>query len=219
MTPQKQANLCSNTPQSDTTMTVPNLAENSFGQGTDFVTPLQMMVINNTVADDGKLMRPSIIEKIVDPTNQSTLQTFNATLLDQPISATAAQGVRDAMYGVNECGSGSLTAVQLSYPFTRWSVVGKTGTAQVPGEDATHGGDSWFITEAPYVYQSDTIPRITITAMKEFGGEGAYANGPLLRDDYEQIFSQVLTDVPVPALPPGGSGPAFCNQTGLLQSK
>jgi penicillin-binding protein A len=217
VTPQKQENLCSDNPQTETPLTVPALAEGAFGQGKDFVTPFQMMLINNVAADDGKLMSPTILQKIVDPTNQAILQAFSANLLSQPVSTATAQGVRDAMYGVNECGSGSLARVQLSYGYTRWSVIGKTGTAEVPGETATRGGDSWFITQAPYVYQSDTIPRITITAMKENGGEGAYANGPMLRDDYEQIFSQVLTDVQVPAAPPGGVN--FCYQSGFLQAK
>jgi penicillin-binding protein A len=213
-----QANLCTYDQQNDIPLTIPNLAENSFGQGTDFVTPLQMMLINNVAADDGNLMQPTIIQKIVDPKNQSVLRAFSPVLLSQPISASAAQGVRDAMYGVNQCGSGSLTLVKLSYGYTPWSVIGKTGTAQVPEQAGQNlGGDSWFITQAPYVYQSNEIPRITITAMKENGGEGAYANGPMLNQDYGQIFSQVITNVPTPAAPPGGYN--FCYQTGFLQNK
>ncbi|MEO7019160.1 MAG: penicillin-binding transpeptidase domain-containing protein [Ktedonobacteraceae bacterium] len=214
VTPQK--NLCSNSPQANTPLSVPTLASDSFGQGTDFVTPFQIMVVNNVAADDGKLMRPSLIQKIVDPKNASILQQFSPTLLSQVVSATTAQEVRDAMYGVVSCGSGSLTKVQLSYPFTPWGVIGKTGTAQVnqdvPG--TLLAGDSWFMTAAPYVYQSNQIPRITITAMKENGGEGAYANGPMLRDIYSQIFSTVLTDTPKPT-PPSNN---FCVNTGFLQT-
>ena len=60
---------------------------------------------------------------------------------------------------------------------------------------------SWFITAAPYTYQSNDIPPITITAMKENGGEGAYANGPMLRDDYAQIFKDVMPNVQTPPPP------------------
>lgn len=213
-----QSSLCTYNQQKDVPITIPDLAENSFGQGTDFVTPLQMMLINNVAADDGKLMQPAIIQKIIDPKTKTVLKSFSATQLSQPISAASAQGVRDAMYGVNQCGSGSLNLVQLSYGYTPWSVIGKTGTAQVP-EQATKnvGGDSWYVTQAPYVYQSNTIPALTITAMKENGGEGAYANGPMLNQDYGQIFSTVLTNVPKPSPPPGGYN--FCYQTGFLQAK
>jgi penicillin-binding protein A len=121
--------------------------------------------------------------------------------------------VCDAMYGVNECGSGSLPVVQLSYPYTSWEVIGKTGTAQVPNgpNGQVLPGDSWYLTQAPYIYQSGQIPPITITAMKENGGEGAYANGPMLRDIYNQIFSKVMTNVHTNPVPPGGYG--FCTGT------
>lgn len=214
VTPQK--NLCTYNEQPDTPMTVPNLAEGSFGQGTDFVTPLQMALVDNVAADDGKLMRPTIIQKIVDPKTGTVLQSFSPQLLRQVVSATTAQQVRDAMYGVTACGSGSLIRVQLSYPYTPWAVIGKTGTAQVPQTDPNKviPGDSWFITAAPYTYQSNSIPPITITAMKENGGEGAYANGPMLRDDYAQIFKNVMTNVQVPQ-PPAQD---FCVANNFLQN-
>jgi len=72
--------------------------------------------------------------------------------------------------------------------------------------------ESWFITAAPYVYQSNGLPALTIVAMKENGGEGAYANGPMLRNIYNSIFSQGLINVQQPPPP----DPNFCTNTGLL---
>ena len=65
---------------------------------------------------------------------------------------------------------------------------------------------------APYVYQSGDEPAITIVAMKENGGEGAYANGPMLRNLYNTIFSQGWIKVQQPPAP----DPNFCVNTGLL---
>ena len=59
------------------------------------------------------------------------------------------------------------------------------------------------------------IPRITIVAMKEHGGEGAYANGPMLRAIYDTIFTQVIKDVPRSPAPDQN----FCGNTGLLQPR
>jgi penicillin-binding protein A len=215
VTPLPQSGLCSYKPQTFTDLNNPQLASDSFGQGTDFVTPLQMALINNAAAADGKLMRPTIIQKIFDPQTKTTLQSFSPTLLKQVISANTAQQVRDAMYGVSACGSGSLARVQLSYPYTPWAVIGKTGTAQVPDVNGqVQPGDSWFITAAPYTYQSNAIPPITITAMKENGGEGAYANGPMLRDDYAEIFKDVMPSVQTPAAPAND----FCVANNFLQN-
>jgi cell division protein FtsI/penicillin-binding protein 2 len=114
------------------------------------------------------------------------------------------------MYGVVRCGSGSLTQVQLTG--SKWSIIGKTGTAQVDNTGKTPA-ESWFITQAPYVFQSNHVPRIAIVAMKENAGEGAFANGPMLRAIYESIFTQVIKDVPHSPAP----DPNFCFNTGLLQ--
>jgi len=208
VTPQR--NLCPLNAPAETPLSVKQLAENSFGQGVDFMTPMQMALINDVIASNGKLMRPTLVYKIVDP-NQTVLQPFNPQVLSTPISATAATQMRDAMYGVVRCGSGSLTKVQLS--FSPWSVIGKTGTGQVDNTGQTPA-QSWFITQAPYAYQSGQLPRIAIVAQKEHGGEGAYANGPMLTNIYNAIFSQVITNVPQPPAP----DPNFCSNTGLLQA-
>lgn len=210
VTPQR--NLCPLNAPAETSLSVKQLAENSFGQGVDFMTPMQMALINDVVANNGELMRPTLVYKIVDP-NQTVLQSFNPQVLSTPISATTATQMRDAMYGVVRCGSGSLTKVQLS--FSPWSVIGKTGTGQVDSTGTTPA-QSWFITQAPYVYQSGSgqLPRIAIVAQKEHGGEGAYANGPMLTNIYNAIFSQVITNVPQPPAP----DPNFCYNTGLLQA-
>ena len=210
VTPQR--NLCPLNAPAETPLSVKQLAENSFGQGVDFMTPMQMALINDVVANNGQLMRPTLVYKIVD-LNQTVLQSFNPQVLSTPISATTATQMRDAMYGVVRCGSGSLTKVQLS--FSPWSVIGKTGTGQVDSTGTTPA-QSWFITQAPYAYQSGSgqLPRIAIVAQKEHGGEGAYANGPMLTNIYNAIFSQVITNVPQPPAP----DPNFCNNTGLLQA-
>lgn len=208
VTPQPQSDLCQYSPPAETPLSVKQLAENAFGQGVDYVTPLQMSLMDDAAANNGQLMRPTLISKIVDPSG-SVIRSFTPTLLGTPISSTTATELRDAMYGVVACGSGSLSLVQLSYPYSPWSVIGKTGTGEVNG---TVPAQSWFITAAPYQYQSGEIPPLTIVAMKEHGGEGAYANGPMLRDIYNAIFTQV-DKIPTPPAP----SPNFCYNTGLLQ--
>jgi penicillin-binding protein A len=210
VTPQPQKNLCATTAPPETALSVVQLAENSYGQGVDFMTPMQMSLFDNAAANDGQLMRPTLIEKIVDP-SQSVLKSFSATSLGNPITGQTATEMRDAMYSVVACGSGSLNRVQLSYQYAPWSIIGKTGTGQVDVTGKTPA-ESWFITAAPYTYQSNDKPAITIVAMKENGGEGAYANGPMLRNIYNSIFSQGLIKVQQPPAP----DPNFCTNTGLL---
>lgn len=206
-----QSHLCQATPPNPTSLSEVQLAEDAFGQGVDNITPLQMALINNTVANNGHMMRPTLIYKIVDQ-DHTILQSFNPVELGTPISDTTASEVRDAMYGVIQCGDGSLTQAQLIG--SNWSIIGKTGTGNQFDNTGKTPAQSWFITQAPYVYQSEPLPRITIVAMKENAGLGAFANGPMLRTIYDRIFSEVLKDVP----PSPARDPNFCYNTGLLQT-
>ncbi len=205
VTPYPSNQLCRFTPPNPTALSVKQLGENAFGQGVDFVTPFQMSLLNSTIANNGHMMRPMLVSKIVD-SNQTVVQLNNPQELGTPISQNTAIQVRDAMFGVVECGSGSLVKVQLSYPYSPWDVIGKTGTGQVDSTGKTPA-ESWFITSAPYEYQSGKVPRLSIVAMKENGGEGAYATGPMLRDIYNAIFTQVM-QIQQPTPPPAN----FCQQ-------
>ena len=75
-------------------LSVRGLAENSFGQGVDFVTPFQMSLFDNAIANNGNLMRPWLVMKIVDPTNSTVVQSFSPQQLGTPISQDTASQMR-----------------------------------------------------------------------------------------------------------------------------
>src|SRR5438477_9540629 len=83
------------TPKNSNSLGVNQLAESAFGQGVDSITPLQMTMFDNGIANNGNLMRPFLIMKIVDP-NGSTVLSSSPQSLGTPISDTTASQVRDA---------------------------------------------------------------------------------------------------------------------------
>ncbi len=110
------------------------LAADAFGQGTDFVTPLQMSLVDNIVANNGQLMRSTLIYKITEhkasnQDNPASIQTFSPQSLSTPIKSDTAVAVRQAMYGVIQCGPGPEVHVNINT--SPWSIIGKTGTAQL----------------------------------------------------------------------------------------
>jgi penicillin-binding protein A len=186
------------------------LATNAFGQGTDFVTPLQMSLIDNVPAANGQIYRPMLISRVTDHVTHDTLQTFDSQLLGMPVSSQTATQVRQAMYGVTHCGSGIVAHVHLNQ--SPWGIIGKTGTAQVSaGSIPAHG---WLITQAPYTVDNPAqLPALTIVAMKENAGEGGSAVGPMIAGIYNDVFSQgyvQATQIPQASLD-------YCYRTGLLQ--
>ncbi len=183
------------------------LAADSFGQGFDFVTPMQMSLIDNIAANNGQLMTPMLVSKIVDPSG-AVIQSNTPQQLGTPVSMQTAQFVRRAMYGVVRCGSGSI--VQQLFT-SQMGIIGKTGTAEVGGGQPAH---SWLITQAPYnVNQADSVPALTIVAMKENAGEGGSVIGPMIAHMYNDIFTNVMKNVQLPPAP----DPTYCCRTGLLQ--
>ncbi|HLI91415.1 MAG TPA: penicillin-binding protein 2 [Ktedonobacteraceae bacterium] len=185
------------------------LAADSFGQGFDAVTPLQMTLIDNAVANDGQLMRPMLISKIVDP-DKNPIKTFDPQSLATPMSSQTAAEVRQAMFGVVRCGSGSI----ISQLFTsNAAIIGKTGTGQV-SNSGVPPAQAWMITQAPYsITNPSQLPALTIVGMKENGGEGGAVIGPISAAIYHDVFSQNLVKVQTPPAP----DPNYCCTAHLLQ--
>ncbi|MBV9691566.1 MAG: penicillin-binding protein 2 [Ktedonobacteraceae bacterium] len=185
------------------------LGADAFGQGTDFVTPMQMSLIDDAVANsNGQVMQPMLVTKIVD-SSHSPIQTNNSQPLGpQQMSAQTATEVRQSMYGVVRCGSGSVPEVK--FINSPWGIIGKTGTAELGSGKPPH---SWLITQAPYsITNPSQTPVLTIVAMKENGGEGGSVVGPMIADMYNDIFTNVM-NIPAPAPP----DPNYCLVTKLTQ--
>ena len=186
-----------------------NLASGAFGQGYDAVTPMEMSILNDAIANDGQLMRPMLVQKILN-NNQTQIEKYDFQALGgaPQMSQQTARSVRQAMLGVVRCGSGSLNVVKLgTSPYT---IIGKTGTAEVGGGKPAN---SWLITQAPYdVNNPSVMPRLSIVGMKENAGEGGASIGPMVTQMYSDIFNNVIKVTP-PTPPPF----SYCCSTKLLQ--
>lgn len=102
-------------------------ATTAFGQGTA-ITPIQQIQAATAVANDGKMMKPHVVEKIVNHDTGDVIQQTNPEVAGTPISAETAKKVRDYLETVitSPKGTGS------RYKIDGYSVAGKTGTAQIP---------------------------------------------------------------------------------------
>lgn len=179
-----------------------------YGQGVDNVTPFQMSLIDNTVANNGVLMQPMIFTKIADQ-NGNPVQTYTPQQLSTVASPTAAFNTRKAMMGVTTCGSAWHVTEDNNHLTT---IIGKTGTAQLGGNQNPHG---WMITQAPFdLNNPNQVPALSIVGMRENGGEGAYTIGPAIWRMYNDIFSQNLVKT---SLPPWTDPNSYCLPNNLWQ--
>lgn len=103
-----------------------NYATASFGQGIS-VTPLEILTAISSFANDGKMMKPYIIDSYVDENGNAT--KTEPKMIRQVVSARTANQVAQMMVNVTENG----TTKGAKIP--GYQIAGKTGTAQIPNKD------------------------------------------------------------------------------------
>jgi cell division protein FtsI (penicillin-binding protein 3) len=100
----------------------------SFGYAIE-VSPLHTLMLYNAVANDGKMMKPYLVNSIKN--NGVTVKEFEPTVLDEQIcKPEVIKAARNCMEAVTT--EGTAKEVFKDFPF---SVAGKTGTAHVAGGD------------------------------------------------------------------------------------
>jgi penicillin-binding protein A len=159
-----------------------DLARVAIGQERLSVTPLQMAMVAAAVANGGKLMKPQIWSRVVDPDGR-VVEKMDPSQYSQPVSEETAAELTTAMEGVVSEGTGTNAAIE-GVP-----VAGKTGTAETPYNESCGGGteenQAWFMGFAP----ADE-PKIAIVATVEcttqFGNDVA---APIFRDVAETILN------------------------------
>ena len=123
-----------------------DLARLAIGQERLLATPLQMAEVAAAIANGGKLMKPQIWNRVIDPDGR-VVDKLDPSVYSEPVSAETAEELTTAMEGVVSEGTGTNAAIS-GVP-----VAGKTGTAETPGNKACGGGENenqaWFMGFAP----------------------------------------------------------------------
>ncbi|OII60744.1 penicillin-binding protein [Streptomyces sp. CC53] len=115
-------------------------AQSAIGQFNTATTPLQMAMVTAAIANDGKLMKPYMVDSIMAP-NLDPIEKFEPEEMSRPMSAETAQLVQKMMEVTVEQGTGQKARI------SGVQVGGKTGTAQ-HGEKNKARPYAWFISYA-----------------------------------------------------------------------
>ena len=104
------------------------VATASFGQGIT-TTAIQHLQALSILANDGKMVKPYIIDKIVD-TNTGKIVLENKTeYTEQLVKTSTVEKVKDLMYNVVNANNIGTTGT--AYRIDGFDIIGKTGTAQI----------------------------------------------------------------------------------------
>jgi len=180
----------------------------TIGQGFVLATPLQVLVSAATIANDGKMMKPTLIEEVQDADGK-VIQPFTPTLVrditkDPVIQAYDAnslaipndfktvdpkwveltkQGMREVVV------NGTATSI---FDGMAIQTAGKTGTAEYCDDIASAKGKckqgawpahAWYVGYAPY-----DNPEIAVVAFVYNGLEGSTVSAPIVRQVMEAYF-------------------------------
>ncbi|MGZ3100267.1 peptidoglycan D,D-transpeptidase FtsI family protein [Streptomyces sp. H62] len=115
-------------------------ALSSIGQYNTAATPLQMAMVTSAIANNGKLMKPYMVDELQAP-NLDTIEKTEPEEMSEPLSADNAQILQSMMETVVEDGTGTNAKID------GVTVGGKTGTAQ-HGVDNSENPYAWFISYA-----------------------------------------------------------------------
>jgi peptidoglycan glycosyltransferase len=147
----------------------------AIGQDKLTVTPLQMAMVASAVANGGRLMKPHIVDRVVDRDGR-TVRRIAPEQLSQVMAPDTASKVGAMMGQVVKEGTGTAAALQ------GIDVAGKTGTAEV---DRSCGPNQlWFIAFAPV-----QNPRVAVAVTVECGtGFGGTVAAPIAKAVMQELL-------------------------------
>lgn len=146
----------------------------SIGQGTDQITPLHMNMITCTIANDGVMMKPYLID-YVENYNGNVMKQFSPSVYGSVMSEEEAEILTQLMAEVVESG----TATRLKD--AGYTAAGKTGSAEY--NSVKTDSHAWFTGFAPV-----EDPQICVTIIIEGAGSGGDYAVPIAK----RIFNAYL---------------------------
>ena len=146
----------------------------SIGQGKLLVSPLNMLLICSSVANNGNMVKPYIV-KTATKDNGTLIYKANEKNLSTPMSSECATFIKDLMIETVSGGTGKNASLK------NIVVAGKTGTSENEKEE----DHSWFVGFAP----ADN-PEIAVAIILENdGGSGGSTAAPVAKKIFESYFS------------------------------
>lgn len=144
------------------------MANLSIGQGDMLVTPIQINMMTLAIAMNGKMLKPFIVDSIIDFKNEKVYSRREQLEGHLPFSESYINTVKNAMKDVVNTDNGTAKTAMLQ----KGIIAGKTGTAENPHGEA----HSWFTCFYPF-----SKPEITVTVIIENGGSGSGAAAQISR--------------------------------------
>ncbi|MBC7088333.1 MAG: penicillin-binding protein A [Tissierellales bacterium] len=148
-------------------MTKTELAASGIGQGRILVTPLEMLMVTSAIANDGNIVKPHLVSKILSYKGD-VIETRSIEILNNVGNYNDVKKIQDMMIDAVRIGTGKNAKLR------DITVAGKTGTA----ENSSGLDHAWFVGYAPA-----ENPKIAVVVLlEEEGATGGRSAAPIAKD-------------------------------------
>jgi penicillin-binding protein 2B len=156
----------------------------SFGQGST-LTPIQQIQAATAIANNGEMMKPYVIKKIVETDSKKIITEKKAEVVGKPISENTAKQVRNILESVVSSPNGTGNRYQID----GYDVAGKTGTAQISGPDGKYltGAQNYIFSFLGMAPKDD--PKLIVYVAVQQPDIDNYFNGSI---PVSMIFNSVM---------------------------
>ena len=149
----------------------------AIGQGAVLLTPIQMVSMTSTIANEGTIYRPHLVKRVVDTDGKTLRETTTEIIGNTSFPKESFRLVKQGMLDVVNAPGGTGAASRL-YDV---KVAGKTGTSQVVKLGGSKSGTAYqfrdhalFVAFAPF-----DKPEIAVAVVIEHGEHGGAAAAPI----------------------------------------
>ena len=143
------------------------------GQGDTVVTPLQMAMITDAIANKGKMMQPYLVDHI-ESAGGNVIQTFHSKVIAEPITENESREMTDFMESVVDSGTGTKLNTDT------YNVAGKTGSAEFGNEKGR--SHAWF---TGFTTSENSI---VVCVILEDAGSGGVSAAPVAKKIFDSYY-------------------------------
>ncbi|HSQ43663.1 MAG TPA: penicillin-binding transpeptidase domain-containing protein, partial [Ginsengibacter sp.] len=175
----------------------------------ELVTPLQLLMLYNAVANNGKMMQPYLVNSINEMGRP--IKTFEPKVLIDKICSDETLGkVRGCLMAVLQSEHGTGHALETNV----YSIAGKTGTAVTAMDNRGYNKGNKIYQSAFMGYFPADNPKYSIAVVIQNGNDsklayGGVVSGPVFREVADKIYAEKIGSESLAQLPNGTDSSAL----------
>lgn len=169
--------------------------EMAFGQGKTVVTPLELATAYATLANGGTRYAPEMAAGLVSPAGRLVQRIAPKVMAHVALPASTDNALLSGFEGVVQSPSGTAYQPFQGFPFNKWLMAGKTGTATTSTNQSVQPS-AWFV---GFGGPKSSNQRYVCAVLVDQGGYGTSGAAPVVRQVFNYLYAHGVSKLGLPA--------------------